>query len=74
MRSRYFRSIHLRNGTADSPGLEAVGVVVEHDNLATHPNASMYVTSHKPTAIAPTPPNVRIWRSAALRVDDPANL
>jgi hypothetical protein len=53
-----FRSIHLRNSSADAPGLEAIGVVVvEHDNLAIHPNDSNYANLHKPTAVAPTPPN-----------------
>ena len=53
-----FRSIHLRNSSADVPGIEAIGVVVvEHDNLAINPNASKYANLHKPTIIAPTPPN-----------------
>jgi hypothetical protein len=53
-----FRSIHLRNSGTDVPGIEAIGVVVvEHDNLAINPNASKYAKLHKPTAIAPSPPN-----------------
>src|SRR2546426_387749 len=45
-----FRSIHLRNSNADVPGMEAIGVVVvEHDNLATHPNAAKYASITKPT-------------------------
>lgn len=53
-----FRSIHLRNSSADVPGLEAIGVVVvEHDNLVMNPNASKYAGLHKATIIAPTPPN-----------------
>lgn len=53
-----FRSIHLRNSSTDVPGMEAVGVVVvEHDNLSSHPTAAKYASVHKPTAVAPTPPN-----------------
>lgn len=53
-----FRSIHLRNSVTDVPGMEAVGVVViEHDNLAIHPNAPQYAHYHRPTRIAPSPPN-----------------
>lgn len=53
-----FRSIHLRTGVTDAPGLEAIGVVVvEHDNLSIHPESFRYTTLHKPTTIAPTPPN-----------------
>jgi hypothetical protein len=53
-----FRSIHFRTGSADAPGIEALGVVVvEHDNLSIHPDAPKYAQLHKPTAIAPTPPN-----------------
>ena len=38
--------------------MEAVGVVVvEHDNLSAHPDASKYANLHKATVIAPTPPN-----------------
>jgi hypothetical protein len=56
-----FRSIHLRNSAADVPGMEAVGVVVvEHDNLTIHPNASHYAHQHRPTRIAPSPPNPAI--------------
>ena len=53
-----FRSIHLRNSSTDVAGMEAVGVVVvEHDNLSAHPDASKYANLHKATVIAPTPPN-----------------
>lgn len=53
-----FRSIHLRNSPADPHGLEAIGVVVvEHDNLVVNPNANNFAHLHKPTAIAPIPPN-----------------
>jgi hypothetical protein len=53
-----FRSIHLRDGSADAPGMEALGVVVvEHDNLSINPDAPKYAKLHKPTTIAPTPPN-----------------
>ena len=53
-----FRSIHLRNSSSDVPGMEAVGVVViEHDNLAFHPNATAYAELHRQSAIAPSPPN-----------------
>jgi hypothetical protein len=56
-----FRSIHLRNSSTDVPGMEAVGItVVEHDNLNVHPNAAKYASVHKPTAVAPTPPNLPI--------------
>jgi hypothetical protein len=54
-----FRSIHLRNSENDVPGLEAIGVVViEHDNLAFHPNASAYTALHKPSRASPQPPNL----------------
>lgn len=53
-----FRSIHLRNSSADQAGAEAIGVVVvEHDNLVVNPNAASFANLRKPTAIAPTPPN-----------------
>ncbi len=53
-----FRSIHLRKASTDIPGLEALGVfVVEHDNLAIHPDAADYAALHKPTIAAPSPPN-----------------
>jgi hypothetical protein len=56
-----FRSIHLRNSSADVPGMEAIGVtVVEHDNLAINPNAAQYPTLRRPTAVAPIPPSLRI--------------
>ena len=53
-----FRSIHLRNSVDDPPGLEALGaIVIEHDNLAIHPNPSAYAHLHKPTQVSPSPPN-----------------
>jgi hypothetical protein len=53
-----FRSIHLRNSSADAPGLEGLGVVVvEHDNLVMNPDAAKYANLHKKTAAAPSPPN-----------------
>lgn len=56
-----FRSIHLRNGSDDVPGMEALGVVViEHDNLLIHPNAQRYRSLHKPTRVATSPPNPAI--------------
>lgn len=56
-----FRSIHLRNSNADVPGMEAIGVVVvEHDNLAAHPNAAKYASVTKPTTIPPPPTNPAI--------------
>jgi hypothetical protein len=66
-----FRSIHLRNSSSDSDGLEALGVVVvEHDNLNYLKGRSQYSAVqdryghlHKPTQVAKIPP--------ALRVGDP---
>lgn len=56
-----FRSIHLRNSVTDAPGLEAIGVVViEHDNLATHPTPGLYAKLHKPTQVAPSPPSLPV--------------
>lgn len=56
-----FRAINLRNSLADHPGLEAIGViVVEHDNLALHPNPEKYKVIHKPTRVAPTPPSLPV--------------
>ncbi len=56
-----FRSIHLRNTPTDPAGIEAIGVVVvEHDNLVVNPNKSQFANLHKPTAIAPMPPNPAI--------------
>jgi hypothetical protein len=61
-----FRSIHLRNATSDVPGMEAVGViVVEHDNLAFHPDPQSYSGFHRPSRVAPAPPS--------LSVGDPLN-
>lgn len=56
-----FRTIHLRNSVDDAPGMEAVGVVVvEHDNLAFHPDPKRYAKLHQPTHIAPTPPSLPV--------------
>lgn len=56
-----FRSIPLRNSAADSPGLEAIGVIaVEHDNLRLHPQQENYASLHRPTQIAPIPPSLPI--------------
>jgi hypothetical protein len=56
-----FRSIPLRNGASDPPGMEAIGVVVvEHDNLAFHPSPECVKESHCRTRIAPAPPNPKI--------------
>jgi hypothetical protein len=53
-----FRSIHLRDGIADIPGMEAIGVVViEHDNLLRNPDREKYTGLHRPTRVAPTPPS-----------------
>ncbi|MGO8916056.1 MAG: hypothetical protein ACLQJR_09125 [Stellaceae bacterium] len=54
-----FRTIHLRHSETDRPGLEALGVVaIEHDNVALYPDPLKYAALHKPTQIAPTPPNL----------------
>lgn len=56
-----FRSIHLRNSVTDPPGLEALGVtVVEHDNLNVHPDPKALAVSHRPSKVAPTPPNLAV--------------
>ncbi|HVU20079.1 MAG TPA: hypothetical protein VHE09_05060 [Rhizomicrobium sp.] len=56
-----FRTIHLRNSPADQPGLEAIGVVViEHDNLAVHPEPNGVADRHSQTRIAPAPPSLRV--------------
>lgn len=56
-----FRTIHLRNSPADQPGLEAIGViVVEHDNLATHPDPQSVALKHSQTKIAPQPPSLKV--------------
>lgn len=54
-----FRSIHLRTGASDHPGLEALGVVViEHDNLSINPEAEKYSHLRRPTIVAPSPPSL----------------
>jgi hypothetical protein len=41
--------------------MEAIGVtVVEHDNLTINPNASQHSSLHRPTAVAPIPPSLRL--------------
>lgn len=51
-----FRSIHLRNGSADVAGMEAIGVVVvEHDNIIANPDAAKYASLRQPTRVAPLP-------------------
>jgi hypothetical protein len=56
-----FRSIPLRNSASDPPGMEAIGVVVvEHDNLAFHPAPETFKDIHRPTRLAPAPPNPKI--------------
>ncbi|MGH6888275.1 MAG: hypothetical protein ACREHF_03615 [Rhizomicrobium sp.] len=56
-----FRSIPLRNSATDQPGMEAVGVVViEHDNLAFHPTPDDFKEIHRPTRLAPAPPNPKV--------------
>lgn len=56
-----FRTIHLRNSASDQPGLEAIGVVViEHDNLASHPEPKTVAHHHSQTRIAPVPPSLRV--------------
>ena len=53
-----FRSIELRHSDSRAQALDGMGViVVEHDNLAIHPNPSAYAHLHKPTRVAPVPPN-----------------
>jgi hypothetical protein len=54
-----FRAIPLRHSETDGPGLEALGVaVIEHDNLAFHPDSSKYAPLHRPTQVAPSPPQL----------------
>jgi hypothetical protein len=63
-----FRSIHLRHSSSDSEGLDALGVVViEHDNLNYLLGRPQYLAVqnkyghlHKPTAVAPTPPGLKV--------------
>jgi hypothetical protein len=56
-----FRSIPLRNSSTDSQGMEAIGVVVlEHDNLMVHPKTADFKDIHRPTRIAPAPPNPKL--------------
>jgi hypothetical protein len=63
-----FRSVHLRNKETDTPGLEALGVVVvEHDNLnylqGKQPYSQIYETYQhlqKPSQAAKIPPGLRV--------------
>jgi hypothetical protein len=56
-----FRSIHLRSSPEDVPGLEALGVVVvDHDNLQLQPMGASHDKAHKPSSIAPSPPNPQV--------------
>ena len=53
-----FRSVELRHADSQSQGLDGLGVIViEHDNLAIHPNLEKYANLHKSTRIAPDPPS-----------------
>ena len=53
-----FRSLPLRHSDSRAAGLDGIGViVVEHDNLAIHPNPSAYAHLRKPTRVAPAPPS-----------------
>ena len=56
-----FRAIPLRHREVDAPGLEAMGVIViEHDNLAFHPQKKKHAAMHVPTQIAPVPPSLPV--------------
>lgn len=56
-----FRTIHLRRSETDSPGLEALGViVVEHDNLNRYPDSQKYAGVGKVSRVAPTPPSLSV--------------
>lgn len=56
-----FRCIPLRNMPSDPPGLEAIGVIgIEHDNIALHPVLEKFASLHKPTTVAPIPPNLPV--------------
>lgn len=56
---KLFRTILLRNSAQDPPGLEAIAVlVIEHDNLAIHPDREAHKAKHRPTRVlhaAPAP-------------------
>jgi hypothetical protein len=56
---KLFRTIALRNGAQDPPGLEAIAVlVIEHDNLNVHPDRQAHKAKHRPTRVlhsAPAP-------------------
>ncbi|MGQ0654993.1 MAG: hypothetical protein ACT4P4_22450 [Betaproteobacteria bacterium] len=59
-----FRTINLRNGPSDPPGLEAIGVVAfEHDNFCRHPRPDVYKDKCKPTRL--------LIEAPAPRVGDP---
>jgi hypothetical protein len=56
-----FRTIPFRNSSIDPPGIEAIGVIViEHDNLISHPNAADHKHIHRPTRFLSTPPAPRV--------------
>jgi hypothetical protein len=54
-----FRGIHLRHSERDGPGLEGLGIIViEHDNIAIHPQPEKYAELSRPSQVAPTPPSL----------------
>ena len=58
---KLFRTIFLRNSVQDPPGLEAIAVlVIEHDNLAIHPDHKAHRTKHRPTRVLHTAPAPQI--------------
>jgi hypothetical protein len=61
---KLFRIILLCNSAQDPPGLEAIAVVViEHDNLTTHPDREAHKAKHGPTRV--------LHSSPAPQVGDP---
>lgn len=56
-----FRSMDMRHSGSRAQGLDGIGVIViEHDNLAVHPNPAAYTHIHKPTRTATIPPSPSI--------------
>jgi hypothetical protein len=56
-----FRTIPLRNSATDPPGLEAIGVIViEHDNLAHHPQAREHMARYRPSRVMTDLPAPRV--------------
>jgi hypothetical protein len=52
-----FRTIRLRNSAQDSPGLEALAVLmIEHDNLKVHPDFEAHKGKHRPTRVVHSAP------------------